>query len=171
MMASSVAVAAAMFEACAARPVGSGSGKRQQPTRFQIACMTLPYSQYPLARALEGIRAAGFQYVAWGTTHREAGESKRVPVMPVDAPPSKAKELAARCREMGLTPVMMFSTIYPEASDGVRGVDASLQASSRGGDSAGADVWAYRRQQSASCGWSGSSSWGRSLAIWVWCWW
>lgn len=59
--------------------------KANEPTRFQIACMTLPYSQYPLARALEGIKAAGYQYVAWGTTHREPGESKGVPVMPPDA--------------------------------------------------------------------------------------
>jgi sugar phosphate isomerase/epimerase len=89
------------------------------PTRFQIACMTLPYSQHPLSRALEGIQAAGFQYVAWGTTHREVGESKGVPVMPVDAPPSKAKELGGRCRAKGLTPVMMFSTIYPEDPKGL----------------------------------------------------
>jgi sugar phosphate isomerase/epimerase len=94
----------------------SEAGKR--PTRFQIACMTLPYSQYSLARALEGIKGGGFEYVAWGTTHREAGGS-RVPVMPPDAPPAKAKELGERCRGMGLKPVMMFSTIYPEDPRGV----------------------------------------------------
>jgi sugar phosphate isomerase/epimerase len=77
--------------------------------------MTLPYSQYPLDRALSGIKSAGYEYVAWGTTHREAGESKPVPVMPVDAPPAQAKQLATRCRDLGLTPLMMFSTIYPEA--------------------------------------------------------
>src|SRR5262245_18967225 len=63
------------------------------PTRFQIACMTLPYGQYPLVRALSGIKSAGYQYVAWGTTLKEPGESKGVPVMPADAPPAKAKEL------------------------------------------------------------------------------
>ena len=47
-------------------PIGS-----RTPTRFQIACMTLPYSQFPLQRALTGIKAAGYQYVAWGTTHVE----------------------------------------------------------------------------------------------------
>ena len=81
--------------------------------------MTLPYNQYPLARALEGIKSAGFQFVAWGTNHREPGESKPVPVIATDAPPTKAKELADRCRDMGLTPVMMFSGIYPEAPNGV----------------------------------------------------
>ena len=42
-----------------------------RPTQFQIACMTLPYSRFPLQRALTGIRAAGYRYVAWGTTHHE----------------------------------------------------------------------------------------------------
>jgi len=35
-------------------------------------------------------------------------------VMPIDAPAEKAKELSVRCRDLGLRPVMMFSTIYPE---------------------------------------------------------
>lgn len=84
-----------------------------KPTRFQIACMTLPYSRFPLKRALEGIKRAGYSYVAWGTTHEESpGQS--VPVMPPDAVPEKARELAKRCRDLGLDPLMMFSTIYPE---------------------------------------------------------
>lgn len=85
-------------------------------TRFQIACMTLPYSRYPLVRALKGIRDAGFKYIAWGTTHREDG--KDVPVLAKDAAPQTAKDLAKRCRELGLEPVMMFSGTYPEAKDG-----------------------------------------------------
>jgi hypothetical protein len=40
-----------------------------KPTNFQIACMTLPYSPFPLQRALEGIARAGYRFVAWGTTH------------------------------------------------------------------------------------------------------
>jgi sugar phosphate isomerase/epimerase len=82
-------------------------------TQFQIACMTLPYARFPLARALEGIKAAGYRYVAWGTEHNEDG-GKRVPVMATDAPPEQARELGKRCRDLGLEPVMMFSTIYPE---------------------------------------------------------
>ena len=31
---------------------------RGRPTEFQIACMTLPYSRFPLDRALEAIGAA-----------------------------------------------------------------------------------------------------------------
>jgi sugar phosphate isomerase/epimerase len=94
-----------------------GAQDKAAPTKFQIACMTLPYARFPLARALEGIKGAGYRFVAWGTTHREDG--KDVPVIARDASPEKAKELAARCRETGLEPVMMFSGIYPEAKDGL----------------------------------------------------
>lgn len=88
------------------------------PTRFQIACMTLPYSRFSLERALTGIQRAGYRYVAWGTRHREAG-AERVPVIAPDAAPARARELAKRCRDLGLEPVMMFSTVYPEAPDGL----------------------------------------------------
>src|ERR1051325_5726067 len=63
------------------------------PTKFQIACMTLPYSQYPLARALSGIKAAGFEHVALYTSHKEAGGAKAVPIMPPDGPLSRDKEI------------------------------------------------------------------------------
>jgi len=82
-------------------------------TRFQLACMTLPYSQFPLARALSGIKGAGYSYVAWGTTHLENRVS--VPVLAAQAPPDQARQLAVRCRDAGLEPLLMFSVIYPEA--------------------------------------------------------
>jgi sugar phosphate isomerase/epimerase len=85
----------------------------KSPTEFQVACMTLPYSRFPLQRALTGIKSAGYDYVAWGTRHVESDGSK-VPVMAEDAPPVRARELGQRCRDLGLEPVMMFSTIYPE---------------------------------------------------------
>jgi sugar phosphate isomerase/epimerase len=94
-----------------AKPVDRG-----KPTKFQIACMTLAYSQFPLARALTGLKEAGYKYVAWGTTHQEA-DGKRQPVVSEDAPPEKAKELGKRCRDLGLEPLMMFSGIYPEAKN------------------------------------------------------
>jgi len=84
------------------KPVKSG-----KPTRFQIACMTLPYAAFPLERALTGLQKAGYQFVAWGTTHKEDG-GKPTPVLAGDAAPDKAKELAKRCRDLGLEPVMMF---------------------------------------------------------------
>jgi sugar phosphate isomerase/epimerase len=92
------------------------------PTRFQLACMTLPYSPFPLERALTGIKSSGYDYVAWGTSHRESGAAK--PVMAIDAPPSEAAKLAARCRNMGLEPVMMFSTVNLEAANAL---DAHLR--------------------------------------------
>ena len=94
------------------------AAEERAKTEFQIACMTLPYAQFPLQRALEGIKAAGYRFVAWGTAHKEDG-GKPVPVVAPDAPPERAKELAARCRDLGLEPLMMFSTIYPEAPDGL----------------------------------------------------
>jgi len=69
--------------------------------------MTLPYSRFPLKRALTGLQAAGYRYVALGTTHEEA-TSQRVPVLANDASPERAKELGKACRDLGLEPVMMF---------------------------------------------------------------
>lgn len=99
------------------RPSPAAGDDAKKPTTFQIACMTLPYSRFPLARALAGIKAAGFRYVAWGITHKEGG--KDIPVLAPDAPPASARELAGRCRDLGLEPVLMFSTVYPEHRDAV----------------------------------------------------
>ena len=96
-----------------------GQGIARKRTEFQLACMTLPYSGFPLNRALSGIAAAGYSFVAWGTSHQETPGGKRVPVMPEDASPDNTRELASRCRDTGLEPLMMFSTVYPEAEDGL----------------------------------------------------
>jgi sugar phosphate isomerase/epimerase len=77
------------------------------PTKFLIACMTLPYSQFPLARALSGLKAAGYKYIAWGTSHKEEGGMNKA-VLAGDASLDTAKELGNRCRDMGLEPLMMF---------------------------------------------------------------
>ncbi len=120
----------AQAQSAAAKQAPSPQGP---PTKFQIACMTLPYSQYPLERALTGLKSAGFQHVAWGTTHKEDGESKGVPVMPAEAPSQKAKELGTRCRDLGLEPLMMFSGIYPEHPKGIEVLTARiLQAEAAG---------------------------------------
>ena len=103
------------------------------PTKFQIACMTLPYSQFPLERAIKGIQSAGYRHVAWGTTHKEHGSSKPVPVMAKDAPPDAAKDLAKRCRDLGLEPVMMFSEIYPEHDDAVKVFTARIRQAQAAG--------------------------------------
>lgn len=85
-------------------------------TKFQLACMTLPYSAFPLERALSGIAGAGYRFVGWGTTHREAA-GERAPVLAPDAPAAQAARLAARCRDLGLEPVMMFSGVNVEAPE------------------------------------------------------
>ncbi len=112
------------------------SGKDQAPnrgkaTRFQIACMTLPYSRFPLDRALTGINAAGYDYVAWGTTHKEG--AAQVPVIAAAAPPADAKELAKKCRGLGLEPLMMFSEVYPEASDALEVLRARIRQAAAAG--------------------------------------
>jgi sugar phosphate isomerase/epimerase len=120
------------FLAATASLTAAGTSAAQnKPTRFQIACMTLPYSRFPLARALQGIKAAGYSFVAWGTTHRENG--KDVPVLAPNAAPATAKELAARCRDLGLEPVMMFSTVYPEAKDGLEVLTQRLKQAGAAG--------------------------------------
>lgn len=110
--------------------LGQAARAEEQPrTRFQIACMTLPYSAFPLQRALEGIRGAGYQSVAWGTTHIESG-GERVPILADDAPPERARELAQRCRDLGLEPRMMFSGVYPEAKKGLEVLTQRLKQAS-----------------------------------------
>lgn len=85
-------------------------------TVFQLACMTLPYAQFSLDRALSGIKAVGYGYVAWGVTHNDS-QGRRQPALAVGAPPREAGQLAARCKGMGLEPVMMFSTVQLESPD------------------------------------------------------
>lgn len=103
----------------------------KKPTDFQIACMTLPYSKHPFSRAIKGIADAGYKYVAWGTTHEEEGG--RRPVLAGDAPPAAAAALAKRCRDGGLEPVMMFSTVYPEHENGLQILTQRLKQAAAGG--------------------------------------
>jgi sugar phosphate isomerase/epimerase len=101
--------------AVAAMPAAA---QQPRPTNFQMACMTLPYSNFPFERALQGIVKAGYPYVAWGTRH-QYGAGERRDVIEVTAPPSRAKELSTQCRDMGLKPVMMFSNVYVGADNSV----------------------------------------------------
>src|SRR5205823_5083315 len=48
-------------------------------------------------------------------------------------PPEKAKELAQRCRDLGLEPLMMFSGIYPEQPDGLKVLKQRIRQASAGG--------------------------------------
>lgn len=78
------------------------------PTRFELACMTLPYSAFSFARSLAGVRSAGFDRVAWGVTHEKR------PLLTLEATPTAAAALARQTRDAGLHPVMMFSTVMLE---------------------------------------------------------
>lgn len=113
-----------------AQPADQSAGKK--PASFQLACMTLPYAEFPLQRALTGIQSAGFKYVAWGTTHKESG-GKPVPVIAADASPEKAKELGNRCRDLGLAPLLMFSGIYPEAKEAVEVLTGRIRQAAAAG--------------------------------------
>lgn len=69
----------------------------------KLACMTWPYSGYPLERALAGIAAAGFRYVTLGLPHE--GKS----VINADAP-GEAARLLKLLDQHGLEPVTLIST-------------------------------------------------------------
>jgi len=114
-----------------AQPDKEHAANRGKATRFQIACMTLPYSRFPLDRALTGIKATGYNYVAWGTTHKEG--AAEVPVIAADAPPARAKELGKKCRDLGLEPLMMFSGVYPEANDALDVLRARIRQAAAAG--------------------------------------
>lgn len=113
--------------------VAAAVPQQRKQTKFQIACMTLPYSRFPLQRALTGIKSAGYDFVAWGTSHQESADGKRIPVLAADASPKKARELAKQCRDLGLEPLMMFSTIYPEAETGLDVLTHRLQQAGAAG--------------------------------------
>jgi len=82
---------------------------QSQPTKFVLAGMTLPWAAFSFERALEGIRSSGFEQVAWGVTHQKKS------VLDLDASLGQAAALGKICRQMGLEPVMMFSTVNLEA--------------------------------------------------------
>ncbi|MEK6234672.1 MAG: sugar phosphate isomerase/epimerase, partial [Planctomycetales bacterium] len=104
----------------------------EKPTDFVIACATLPYSRFPLIRALQGIAKAGFHHVAWGVSHLES-TGQRVPVLPSEAPVQEAKQLAQRCRDLGLAPVLLFSDVSPEHPDAVNLLGNRILQAAAGG--------------------------------------
>ena len=104
----------------------------------------------PAGPRSKGIKAAGYKFVAWGTTHKEDG--KDVPVLAKDASPEKAKELAKRCRDLGLEPVLMFSGIYPEAKDGFEVLKQRHPAGRGRGRAAGAHLRPHQGRQPGTLG-------------------
>lgn len=112
----------AFLSGAAGAVVAGGITASAQPawTNFEMACMTLPYAPFPFTRALEGIRRAGYNRVAWGVTHPD-GAGKRVPLLDVAAPAARARELARQSNDAGLKPVMMFSMVMLEAREAAEG--------------------------------------------------
>ncbi len=102
----------------AAAAAGARAFAPAAPTEFQIACMTLPYGNAPFERALSGIASAGYRYVAWGPY--QGIDGKRAPLLEPGAPASAARQLAARTRDAGLEPVMMFAVTYVEAPEALK---------------------------------------------------
>lgn len=95
------------------------SARSAEPlTEFQIACMTLAYSDFSFERALKGIADAGFRYVAWAPKHKDSS-GQNVPVLAENAPAEQARQLAAKSRDLGLEPVMMFGVVYLETPEAV----------------------------------------------------
>lgn len=115
----------------AEKAAAAGDSPRKA-TNFEVACTTLPYAPFPLGRALQGIQSAGYRYVAWATAHKEAS-GKTTPILGADAPPDRAKELGKRCRDMGLEPVLMWSSVYPEAPEGLKVLRARIEQAAAGG--------------------------------------
>lgn len=115
-----------------------------------------------MERALTGIKSAGYRYVAWGVKHREAN-GENVSVMAEDATPEAAKALAKWCRDLGLEPVMMFSTIYPEQPRGLAVLTQRIKQASAAGIG---QVLTFGHTQGATerCGSSDSKPSARSLA-------
>jgi sugar phosphate isomerase/epimerase len=94
--------------------------------------MTLPYAQFPLERALTGIRDAGYKFVAWYTSYKDE-HGKEMPVVAPDDPPERARELGKLCRDLGLEPVLMFSGIYPENAQAIEIFTSRIKQSSAAG--------------------------------------
>jgi len=111
-----------MFAGAAAAPLLAQSPSAGTPTKFQLACVTLPYANFPLERALEGIASAGYRHVAWGRVHTRRIEQAAAAGMPfvltfgaVEAGQHEPwirnlKTLGAIARGAGVTIVLSNST-------------------------------------------------------------
>jgi sugar phosphate isomerase/epimerase len=86
-----------LFTAAASLPLAAA------PERYQLGCQTLPYRAFPLSRALEGIRKAGYRYVMPTATHQ--GKPAFVPALA----PSERAALKRQFADAGLTPFMTFA--------------------------------------------------------------
>jgi sugar phosphate isomerase/epimerase len=111
--------------------------------RYQLACMTMPYQAYPLARALDGIRKAGYRYVMPHATH--AKEPVFTPALTAAA----RAELKRRFRDAGLEPVMRFAALGPDirTPDGMKQAIGELDLCADFGirTAVGAGPWYFKK--------------------------
>ena len=80
----------------------------------QLGCLTLPYSELPFERALEGIASAGYQYVGYGWPHQGAEAPDPL------AGPEEVAEVRRKVEDAGLATAMLTApggTL--DAEDGV----------------------------------------------------
>lgn len=91
---------------------------------FKIGCETLPYSELPLERALEGIARAGYEYVCLYTNHQKQD------FLPPEAPASAVLELKRKIEDAGLQTDMIFMPGSGVTGDG--GVEAWKQRVDQG---------------------------------------
>jgi len=108
---------------------------------FQIACQTLPYSEFSLERAVEGIAGAGYGYAALGTTH--AGE----PALDIDAGETAAVAVKDQFAKAGLDLVMMFALLHAEQEDGIEQYKRRIDQAAAAGVPLllGTGTWGYAK--------------------------
>jgi len=109
------------FVASSAGLTGAGFVLPAAPAgALHLGCQTLPYRGQPLARALEGIRKAGYEFVMPFHTH--AGQAVFTPALAGEARASLRRQF----RDAGLEPFMSFVGLTkdpatPEGLDLYRG--------------------------------------------------
>ena len=99
----------------------------------QFGCQTLPYRAHPVARALEGIRQAGYRYVMLHSTHQ--GQ----PVFSPSLSPAARANLRRQSAEFGIRTVVgvgpcyytKFPTVPKRARDWDKECDAYYAALER----------------------------------------
>lgn len=112
--------------------MGGAQAAPAAATRFQIGCMTMPYSAFPFERALQGIAGAGCRYVGLGGSHVDSGGARK-PALAADAPPAAARALAVRCREAGLEPAMIFAAAGVDSADAIKAHTQRIQQAAAAG--------------------------------------
>jgi sugar phosphate isomerase/epimerase len=92
---------------------GMAAAQPSAPTEFQVACMTIPFQQYPFEKGVKGVAAAGFKFLSWGPNQVDSA-GRRLPTIADTAGPERARELLRISRDAGLETVLMFASFYPE---------------------------------------------------------